>query len=421
MSVSSQATGPGLDRLLSGITTVASPTREPSQAEAGLSVYKGSSCWLSPGQDTTFVLQPWNHRLLKTIFSNDQNFQPQSNIGVLRVDNTGAFWQPQVSDSTIDQILAQEVSTSPALPQYHLVLFFVYLEFKQEAQYKRQASISRNSLKKLVNKIGMHDAAVQDLFGRPDYWSAFGRRTGTVATKSAGYEFFCQHPRWLQKSRHDKAQHRAPCSVYMHHDTSQNRSYYVLSAAKDDSCVTELLEELGILNADVPCSGPTIEAATNPFFVHALVSGYAYRQSIGYLNNVRERLFSEIAEVNDYSKESRASLQGSRGQDVSGRKKLENITKNLHLVSQTCDSGIANADMSIALCEEMLNAHATFRGGAPSGLLPESVRQVQDSMEWLLKTWHCQKNWLVSYKARKDTAMNFVRCHSRRCQSLVQF
>jgi hypothetical protein len=30
-------------------------------------------------------------------------------------------------------------------------------------------------------------------------------------------------------------------------------------------------------------------------------------------------------------------------------------------------------------------------------------------MEWILKTWQCQKNWLVSYKARKDTAMNFVR------------
>lgn len=409
MSESSQNTAPRLERLLSGVTAVGSPAAELSQAEGGLSIRRESSSSPSTGSDSALFLQPWNPRLIKTIFSNDHNFRPQSNIQVLQVDNDGTFWRPEVSDAAINQFLVRDVSTHSAQPQHTLIAFFVYLEFNHEAQYKRQASISRESLKQLVGHIGMHDAAVQDLLGRPDYWSAFGRRKDGAAIKSADYEFFCQHPRWLQKSRHDKLQHRAPCSVYMHHDTAQNTSYYVVSAARDDSCATEILEELGIPDTGVPYAGPTVEAAANPFLIHALVSGYAYHQSIDYLTNVRERLFSEIAEVNDYSKESHASLpQDGQGKDAVGRKKLENITKNLHLVSQTCDTGIANADMSISLCEEMLKAHATFCGGATAALPPESWRQAQDSMEWILKTWHCQKNWLVSYKARKDTAMNFV-------------
>jgi len=117
----------------------------------------------------------------------------------------------------------------------------------------------------------------------------------------------------------------------------------------------------------------------------------------------------EIAEVNDYSKESYAAPRPGEPGAHDGRKKLESITKNLHLVSQTCDTGIANADMSIMLCKEMLDAYVAFSKSDPSQGPPlEHRRQLQDSLEWVLKTWHCQKNWLISYKARKDTAMNFV-------------
>ncbi|RYP05121.1 hypothetical protein DL764_004037 [Monosporascus ibericus] len=182
-----------------------------------------------------------------------------------------------------------------------------------------------------------------------------------------------------------------------------NTSYYIVSGARDDGCATAILDRMGVPNPNTPYSGPKVEAAENPFFIHALVSGYAYQQSTDFMADVRDRLFSQIAEVNDYSKESHA--RNRRGN--SGRQKLENITKNLHLVSQTCDTGIANADMSIKLSEEMIVAYNAFCSGEAT--LPDSWRHIQDSMEWILRTWQCQKNWLVSYKARKDTAMNFVR------------
>lgn len=406
--MSSQSTASRLERLLSGVTEVGSPAAEPSHIEKGLHAHEETFGSISSTAGPALFLQPWNPRLMKHIFSNPHNFRPESKIQVLKVAKEGTFWSPDVSDAEINQVL--DASIQSTCPNHTLVAFFVYLEHNREAQYGQQACISQESLKKLVERIEMHDAAVQDLLGRPDYWSAFGRRKDTTGSKSARYEFFCQHPRWLQKSRYDKLQHRAPCSVYLHYDKMMNTSYYVISAAWNDSCVTELLEEMGIPDPNMPYTGASVEAAANPFLIHALVSGYAYYQSTDYLADVRGRLFSEIAQVNDYSKESHAGLpEKRRGND--GRKKLENITKNLHLVSQTCDTGIANADMSIKLCEEMLEAYTTF---SREIMMPsESWSQVLDSMKWILKTWHCQKNWLVSYKARKDTAMNFVRAEIR--------
>ena len=85
---------------------------------------------------------------------------------------------------------------------------------------------------------------------------------------------------------------------------------------------------------------------------------------------------------------------------------LELITKKLHLVSQTADTGIANALMSIKLSEEMVGAYRAYCIDNEKG--PAYHRQIADALSYLLKSWNCQRDWLVSYKARKDTAMNFV-------------
>lgn len=110
---------------------------------------------------------------------------------------------------------------------------------------------------------------------------------------------------------------------------------------------------------------------------------------------------------------------------------LENITKQLHLVSQTADSGIASAHMSIKLAELMLDCHSRYMmgGGGPGkrslsggGLatsqtnksppppppLASSVRETHHALEYARNSFYCQRDWLTTYKARKDTAMNFV-------------
>ncbi|KAK4947671.1 hypothetical protein LTR10_013617 [Elasticomyces elasticus] len=125
--------------------------------------------------------------------------------------------------------------------------------------------------------------------------------------------------------------------------------------------MTGLLGELGFPEQKTNYHTSTAsQAAADPFLIHAIVSGYAYQQSTQYLADVRRRLMDEIGQVNDYSKESYAVPRPGEPGAHDGRKKLESITKNLHLVSQTCDTGIANADMSIMLCKEMLDAYDAF-------------------------------------------------------------
>ncbi|KAI1387584.1 uncharacterized protein F4822DRAFT_407031 [Hypoxylon trugodes] len=371
----------------------------------GASCYRKFSDVFPPLSEPKLTLEPWSPLLAEQAFSNPQNFQSQSTIQVVKADEHGVLWLPAVDDAGIRSLLSRDAS--PKSPNYHhtLIVFFVSLHYNSEAQYERQVSISKSSFKKFIDRTEMHDAAIQDMLGRPDYWSAFGRRKITLLGGGSSYEFLCQHPRWLQKSRHDTTVHRAPCSVYLHHEGETNTSYYMISSAKSDGYVSDILRNLGIPDTDKPYTGMAPDVMFNPFFIHALVSGTAYRQSTEYLGDVRTNLMEQIIKVNDYSQETHPYLGDGEGVDA-GRKKLEDITKKLHLVSQTCDSGIASADMSIELCREMLEAYMSFTANGIED--PASRQHVQDSMAWILKTWHCQKNWLISYKARKDTAMNFV-------------
>jgi len=342
-------------------------------------------------------LQPWSPLSLRELYSKKANFQNTSSIDILKATANDVTWSSNVSDKDIQDLLEETAAGRKNL--YSLVIFFVSLEQAENASFHRQANISQQSLEALVAQLDINDAAVLDIFGRPDYWSAFSCSKDIAGEVNAGYEFFCQHPRWLQKKRHDNSRHRAPCSVYLHHNRTQNTSYYVISAAKDDSCSSEIRNRLG--------DGEEAALNTrNPFLIHALVSGLAFEQSKEYLEDVRKRLMDPIAEVNDYSENSYYT-EFKKHSGMKGRKQLKDITKQLHLVSQTCDSGIANAAMSIRLCEDMLEAYDRFVGPCEGALA--SWRQTRDSMAWILKTWRSQNNWLVSYKARKDTAMNFVR------------
>jgi len=89
---------------------------------------------------------------------------------------------------------------------------------------------------------------------------------------------------------------------------------------------------------------------------------------------------------------------------------LENITKHLHLVSQAADTGIASAQMSMKAAEKMLDAHsklvmASEEQAGPAGVF---IRDTGTALKYIRDSFYCQKNWLNTYKARKDTAMNFV-------------
>lgn len=66
---------------------------------------------------------------------------------------------------------------------------------------------------------------------------------------------------------------------------------------------------------------------------------------------------------------------------------------------------MANTDMSIRLLEVV---RATLEHKYNTVGIPEVEREARDLIEYLLNSWHCEMNWLNTYKARKDTTMNFV-------------
>ena len=253
-------------------------------------------------------------------------------------------------------------------------------------------------------------------------------------------EFFCQHPRWAQTRRYDKEKHqgghRAPCSVYMHHSKTNKLTLYIVTASLDEDWFPSLRERIGIVEdqEDVEFEGTMKALASSPFTIHAVVSTIAFEQSIQYVADVRDRLMAQvrptahvrsngkltqghqIRQVNDYSDETASDAPRKTMKD---RIMLENITKQLHLVSQTADSGIASAHMSIKLAERMLESHSTFMMGENLPLSDRQsatfVRDTHHALEYVRNSFYCQRDWLTTYKARKDTAMNFVSPNAPAC------
>jgi hypothetical protein len=71
--------------------------------------------------------------------------------------------------------------------------------------------------------------------------------------------------------------------------------------------------------------------------------------------------------------------------------------------------------MSIKVHDAMAQAHHQFAceqfwvGQSPNNSpIASALQQTSTSLDFLGKSWHTQKDWLVSYKARKDTSMSFV-------------
>jgi hypothetical protein len=148
------------------------------------------------------------------------------------------------------------------------------------------------------------------------------------------------------------------------------------------------------------------------------VLGASFEQSKEYVADVRERLMDEVCGISSPRMEFDAAadtcLQIRRVNTYKhsslatekNREDLQIVTKNLHGVSQTADSGMANVEMSMLLTTAMADL---FEKHMPSRYpVPQVIQQTRESIKYVSNSWQSQKNWLINYKARKDTAMNFV-------------
>jgi hypothetical protein len=67
---------------------------------------------------------------------------------------------------------------------------------------------------------------------------------------------------------------------------------------------------------------------------------------------------------------------------------------------------MGNVEMSMLLTNALIDAFTKTAPGTDD--YSDVYRQAFESINYLSKSWRSQQNWLVNYKARKDTAMNFV-------------
>ncbi|KAK0728880.1 hypothetical protein B0T26DRAFT_186900 [Lasiosphaeria miniovina] len=306
-----------------------------------------------------------------------------------------------------------------------LLVLFIKLEKSKESAFNQKVSISLEQAETIFSQFDIHGGFMGDLIGRPDYWSAINRCKSEGDKVDDVFEFFCQHPRWAQSSRYEKGLphalqgHRAPCSVYMHHSKARNLTLYMIAASEAEDWFPSLRQRIGI-NTDSPDRIPqqvSTALALSPFMIHAIMSVIAFEQSIDYVASVRDKLMTQIKHVNDYSTDKGPHNTKLRRSEMEGRIRLENITKELHLVSQTADSGIAGSHMSIKIAEKMLEAHSMHimptttkepRQQESPAAAAAFIRDTHGMLQYVRDSFYSQKDWLTSYKARKDTAMNFV-------------
>ncbi|KIW38127.1 uncharacterized protein PV06_10087 [Exophiala oligosperma] len=328
--------------------------------------------------------------VIRDLFDNPSNFQADSNLDILQVSKHKQGWHAGVSDKKYREIWTDTKENCDAsVPSLFLVSVFHHLAADRR----------------------FNPETLQDILGRPDYWSA----TKSVRGSSNNTEVGCQFARWRMTSRWDNSKGPlAPFTIAFQHDPQASFTLYVVAGDPIDSCMTSIKQSMGFVEGLGPCKATiTAQARTaqNPFLLLAKSMQTSFEQAKYYVDIVKDGLMGQIGKVNDYSavrhKYTDDPKDLQRFWKDEGRKRLEVITEQLHSVSQTIDSGMANTDMSIRLTEVV---KAAFEAKYTSTALhmSEGDRDVGDLIEYLSNSWHCEMNWLKTYKARKDTTMNFV-------------
>jgi hypothetical protein len=91
-----------------------------------------------------------------------------------------------------------------------------------------------------------------------------------------------------------------------------------------------------------------------------------------------------------------------------GRAELEDMTIKMHVISQEIDSVTAGAEMTAMIVRRMQLAHDRCCTLLGPNAIEDGNTKISDALRYLLESAESQKRWLVSYKSRKDIALNLV-------------
>jgi hypothetical protein len=203
-------------------------------------------------------------------------------------------------------------------------------------------------------------------------------------------EFFCQQPRWNIHQR------QTPWCVYMTHDAVLACTTYIIVCGSQNPS-SETVKARLTANLIGASEVVTSKSHTrDPFFLHCMISHEAFVEAKGIITSLRHRLYDQLDKVDVYAK------------NTSNRKNLENLTIELHEISQDTDSLLASADMAEMIATRMLTAHSRFEYLLSADNIKDKAVKLGDSLQYLQSSVQSQKRWLLSYKSRKDIAMNLV-------------
>lgn len=89
------------------------------------------------------------------------------------------------------------------------------------------------------------------------------------------------------------------------------------------------------------------------------------------------------------------------------RFRLDDVTKQLQVISLNADSHLANAGTAITNASSVRHAHARLHCVLrPNSTLPKQASA--DAIDYLMASLEKQKMWFLNYKSRKDNTMGLV-------------
>lgn len=260
-----------------------------------------------------------------------------------------------------------------------------------ETTFASQVSLSHAIAYDFLQAFEVSPHFVPYLLSEPDYAAPSIFHIYDDDGQLCRQEFICRHPRW---DIHTKMQ---PCSVYMSHQSQTAVTTYIVVSGEGDTCIEIAKSRLqDAFRRQRPGQAP-LEKATDPFLLHNIIVQESFLQSKPVITKLRFRLYDQLDKVDAYGK----------GEEIVDRAALKALTNELHLISQDADSLVAGAEMGMMITERMYEGHATLKASAELRLQPHFC-QVDDSLGQLVHSLQARRRWILSYKSRKDIAMNLV-------------
>lgn len=131
----------------------------------------------------------------------------------------------------------------------------------------------------------------------------------------------------------------------------------------------------------------------DPFLPLSIICHESLVDAKAIITELRHRLYDQLDIVDIYS------------ETPFDRSNVKELTSQLHKVSQDADSLFASAEMGTMVIEHIIRARDRALNLFPQAL---SDVNVGDSLSYIKQSLDSQKRWLLSYKSRKDIAMNLV-------------